>query len=254
MIFKKYKYNTPSKRSTFQISPDFLNLNRNPFLKKDIKKIKKSLGKNNSGRITVFHKGGGVKKKYRKIDVFRKNRSLGIVCSIEYDPYRTSHLAAIFDFLNRTFFYILAPKGLTVGDIVGSGKIVGPDLGNSVPFTKIPKGVPIYNITLNETKGGQYTRSAGTFSVVKYKDEYTCVVELQSGKTVILPTTSFASIGEVSNEFHFLTKKGKAGRSRWLNKRPTVRGVAMNPIDHPHGGGEGKKSGSAKTPWGQRRK
>lgn len=251
MILQKLKPTTPSRRQLIKLNQKSLNLSKKPILKSKIKGIKNSSGRNHSGKITVFHKGGGVKQKYRDINFDRTLNSTGIVCSLEHDPNRNAYIAAIFDLLNSTFFYILAPKGLKVGEIVRSGSEIEPSLGSSLPISGIPIGIPIYNVSPKFGKKAQIARSAGTFCVIKEKTEKYAVIELSSGELRYISSKCFASIGEVSKELHFLTKLGKAGRSRWLNKRPTVRGVAMNPIDHPHGGGEGKKSGNSRTPWGK---
>lgn len=220
-------------------------------LKKKIKGLVNSAGRNNSGKITVYHKGGGHKKKYRKINFNRTNNSTGIVCSIEYDPNRNTNISSIYDFNKNEFFYIITPKNLNIGDIVASGSNVEPKLGNSIPIEKIPVGSYIHNISPTTTKPAQISRSAGTFSKLKEKTLNHAIIELSSGELKFIAAKCYATLGIVSNEFIFLKKKYKAGQSRWLNKRPTVRGVAMNPVDHPHGGGEGKKSGMNKTPWGK---
>ena len=160
----------------------------------------------------------------------------------------------MYDFIKKSFFYIIAPKHLKIGDIVKSGLDIEPSLGSSLPLLKISIGTPIFNVSTRMNHKSQISRAAGTFSIIKEKNDQYATIELSSGETKKISTKCFASIGEVSKEFFFLTRLGKAGQSRWLNKRPTVRGVAMNPIDHPHGGGEGKKSGSSKTPWGNSNK
>ena len=251
MILQKVKPTTSSRRQLIKLNQKNLNLSKKPILKNKVKGIKNSSGRNHSGQITVFHKGGGVKRKYREINFYRTFNSTGIVCSLEYDPNRNAYIAAIFDFINSTFFYILAPKNLKVGDIVKSGTEIEPSLGSSLPISGIPIGIPIYNVSPTSEKKAQISRSAGTFCIIKEKTEKHAIIELSSGELRYISSKCFASIGEVSKELHFLTKLGKAGQSRWLNKRPTVRGVAMNPIDHPHGGGEGKKSGNSRTPWGK---
>ena len=251
MFLQKVKSVTPSKRHLIKLNQKSLNLKKRPLLKKKTKGIKFSNGRNHSGKITVFHKGGGVKKKYRIISFKRVINSTGIVCSLEHDPNRNCYIAAVYDFYNKSFFYIIAPKFLQVGDIVKSGLDVEPSLGSSLPLAKIPIGTPIYNVSTNLKKDGSISRAAGTFSIIKEKTEKFAILELSSGKLQSFSIDCFGSIGEVSKELFFLTRLGKAGQSRWLNKRPTVRGVAMNPIDHPHGGGEGKKSGLSKTPWGK---
>jgi large subunit ribosomal protein L2 len=249
MAFLNIKPTTPSRRQLIKINKN--HLNNKPILKNKIIGKRKVTGKNNSGQTTVFHKGGGVKQRYRLINFNRTNNSTGIVCSIEHDPNRNAYIASVFDFLSSNFFYILAPKNLNVGDIVKSGLEIEPSLGSSLPISEIPVGTSIYNVSPKVSKHAQLSRSAGTFSIIKEKTDTSALIELSSGEQRFISSKCFASIGEVSNELHFLTRLGKAGHSRWLNKRPTVRGVAMNPIDHPHGGGEGKKSGKGLSPWGK---
>lgn len=251
MVLQRVKPTTASRRQLIKLNQKSLNISKKPLLKNEVLGKKNSSGRNNSGRITVFHKGGGVKKRYRKIDFNRKFNSTNIVCSIEHDPNRSAYIASIFNFTTKKFSYILAPKGLRVGDIVKSGLKIEPSLGSSLPIANIPIGTPIFNISPKCSNIAKISRSAGTFSVIKEKTEKYAVLELSSGELRYISPKCFASIGEVSKELYFLTRLGKAGQSRWLNKRPTVRGVAMNPIDHPHGGGEGKKSGNSITPWGK---
>jgi large subunit ribosomal protein L2 len=251
MILQKVKPTTASRRHLIKLNQKSLNLGKKPLLKQKLKGKKTSTGRNHSGQITVFHKGGGVKRKYREISFSRIFNSTGIVCTLEHDPNRNALIAAVFDFINFDFFYILAPKNLKVGDIVKSGLEIEPSLGSSLPISGIPIGTPIYNISPKIFEKGKISRAAGTFSMIKEKTDKHALIELSSGEQRYISSRCFASVGEVSNELHFLTRLGKAGQSRWLNKRPTVRGVSMNPVDHPNGGGEGKKSGSAKTPWGK---
>jgi large subunit ribosomal protein L2 len=251
MTLQKVKPITPSKRRLIKLNNKSLNLSKKPLLKNKIKGVKNSTGRNNTGQITIFHKGGGAKQKYREINFARTSNSVGIVCSLEHDPNRNAYIASLFEFTSATFFYILAPINLRVGDIVKSGLEIEPSLGSSLPISGIPLGTPIHNISPKTSKKAQISRSAGTFSVIKEKTDQHAIIELSSGEQRYISLKCFASIGEVSKELYFLTKLGKAGQSRWLNRRPTVRGVAMNPIDHPHGGGEGKKSGSGRTPWGK---
>ena len=248
---QKVKPTTPGRRQLIKLNQKFLNLSKKPMLKTKVRGLKNSSGRNNSGRITAFHRGGGVKKRYRQVNFNRVENSTAIVCNLEHEPYRNAYIAAVFDFINNDFFYILAPRNLKVGDIVKSGLEVEPSLGSSLPISKIPIGTAIYNVSPALNKKAQISRSAGTFSIIKEKTEKHAVIELSSGEQRYISSKCFASIGEVSKELYFLTQSGKAGRSRWLNKRPIVRGVAMNPIDHPHGGGEGKKSGTSRTPWGK---
>ena len=251
MQIQKFKPVTPSRRHLIRLNNSQLNLSKTPKLKIKLKGFKNSSGRNHSGKITVYHKGGGVKKKYRIIDFSRKKNSSGIVISIEHDPNRSSYIASIFDFIDNSFYYIIAPRKLKVGDIVKSGLDIEPTLGSSLPISNIPIGTPVYNLSTKISRNGIISRSAGTYSVIKEKFEQFALVELSSGELIHIPLNCFATVGEVSKELFFLTRLGKAGQSRWLNKRPVVRGVAMNPIDHPHGGGEGKKSGQARTPWGK---
>ena len=229
------------------------NLSKSPFIKSIVCGKKNTAGKNNSGKITIRHKGGGHKKKYRKINFIQDQDSIGIVTSLEYDPYRTAFIAAVYDFLNFDYFYILAPKNLNIGDIIKSGNNADIKIGHTLTLAKIPVGSFVHNLSLKKNKRAVFSRSAGTSSQLIEKTSNHCRVILSSGKQKILPDMSHATIGTVSNEFSFFTRINKAGRNRWLNKRPTVRGVAMNPVDHPHGGGEGKTSGgrSSVTPWGK---
>ena len=251
MLLKRIKPTTSSQRQLIKLNQKSLNLSKTPLLKQKLTGKKNLAGRNNLGQITIYHKGGGIKKNYRKIKFFRNFNSIGIVCTLEHDPNRSGFIAAIFDFLNLDFTYILAPKNLKVGDIVKSGLEIEPNLGSSLPISAIPIGTAIYNLSFKMFEKGKISRSAGTFSIIKEKTEKHALIELSSGEQRYLSSKCFASVGEVSKELHFFTRLGKAGRSRWLNKRPTVRGVSMNPIDHPHGGGTGKKSGNLKTPWGK---
>ena len=229
-----------------------LKILKKPLLKRDLKGLTKKNGKNNFGKITVKHKGGGNKKKYRKINLNKAFIFLGIVCSIEYDPIRNSNIASVYNILSKIFFYITAPKNLKVGQILKSNNYFSLKLGNFLALSYIPVGTYIYNIKLNHySKLPQFSRSAGTFAQIKEKKLNYSLIKLASGKVKQIYNKNYASIGIVSNEFFFLSQLNKAGKSRWLNIRPTVRGVAMNPVDHPNGGGEGKKSGYNKNPWGK---
>lgn len=227
------------------------NLEKKPFIKSKIKGLKNLTGRNFSGKIVSYHKGGGHKKKYRKIQFQRSFDSTGIVTTIEYDPNRSGNIASIYEFATKNYFYILAPKNLQIGDILKSGLNAEPKLGHSLPISRIPIGSYIYNIASKIKKQGQIARSAGTFARLLEKNSNFSLIKMSSGKQKILSLHCYATLGIVSNELHCLTIIGKAGRSRWLNKRPIVRGVAMNPVDHPHGGGEGKKSGFKLSPWGK---
>ena len=243
------KPTTPSQRHLTKLNRT--HLTKNPTIKKELIGQKTGSGRNHSGKITIRRKGGGRKKRYRKINFLRNYKSVGIVINIEYDPYRNTNIAAIFDFAKRKFFYILAPKNLTTGNIIESGFEAELYTGNSLPLFKIPEGSFIHNIPLNSKKTAQLTRTAGSFSILKEKTRNYAKVQISSKKEKLIPIESYVTLGILSNEDHFLTQLGKAGQSRWLNKRPKVRGVAMNPVDHPHGGGEGKKSGKNFSPWGK---
>lgn len=249
MVFKIQKPFSPAQRHLIQLNTK--HLQKKPLIKKKLNGLIKSSGRNNIGRITVRHKGGGHKKKYRQIEFNRNYESVGITCGIEYDPNRNANIASIYNTSNNDFYYIIAPKNLKIGDVVKSGQNVETKLGNSLPISEIPIGSLIHNISLKPLKKAQISRSAGTFSRLKEKTFNTARIELSSGKHIVISSKCYATIGIVSNELISLTQKGKAGRARWLNQRPSVRGVAMNPVDHPHGGGEGKKSGKGKTPWGK---
>lgn len=249
MEFKTKKPVTPSQRHLIQLNTK--HLEKTPIIKKKIKKLSNSSGRNNSGKITVRHKGGGHKKRYRKIDFSRNKTSIGITIGIEYDPNRNANIASIYEILKKDFFYILAPKNLKIGDIVKSGSNAEPKIGHSLQISDIPVGSYIHNISSKIYKPAQMSRSAGSFSKIKEKTLEYAKIELNSGEQKFISSKCFATIGIVSNELMFLTKLGKAGRSRWLNIRPSVRGVAMNPVDHPHGGGGGNKSGKDKSPWGK---
>lgn len=249
MVLKINKPVTPSQRHLILVNNN--HLRKKPFIKKDIKGLKNSSGRNNSGKITIRHLGGGHKKKYRKINFSRTQNSLGIICSIEYDPNRNATIASIYEPALNNFYYILAPKNLKKGDIIKSGQNAETKTGHSLPLNLIPVGSLIHNISLTSKTPAQLSRAAGTFSKITEKTFNWVKLKLTSGKEITLSPQCFATIGTVSNELFFLTQLGKAGRARWLNRRPTVRGVAMNPVDHPHGGGEGKKSGKGFSPWGK---
>jgi large subunit ribosomal protein L2 len=241
---------TSSQRHVIKINNK--NLKKKPILKHKLSGIKCSSGRNNSGKITSYHKGGGHKKKYRKIDFYRVQNSVGITTSIEYDPNRSANIASVYDLEKEIYSYILAPIDLTIGDIVKSGeKLMEQRLGYSMPMEEISVRSAIHNISLKKGGPAKITRSAGTYSFILEKNSGYCSIQLSSGKKIYIPSTCYASLGVVSNDLHILSKLGKAGRTRWLNKRPTVRGVAMNPVDHPNGGGEGKKSGKGYSPWGK---
>jgi large subunit ribosomal protein L2 len=251
MDFKKYKPITSSQRHLVLLNKK--GLNKFPLIKSKTSGMVNSSGRNHVGKITSFHKGGGHKQKYRKINFERNYNNIGIITSIEYDPNRTANIASVFDIFNNKYYYIIAPLYLKIGDIVKSGVNADVKLGHCLPFNKIPVGSFIYCISSKSKKKAQISRSAGTYSTLIEKTRNYCKIKLSSGELRFIPAKAYATIGIVSNENNFLKVLGKAGRSRWLNKRSKVRGVAMNPIDHPHGGGEGKTSGgrTSVTPWGK---
>ena len=216
--------------------------------------VKKQSGRNNQGKITVRHRGGGVKRKYRIIDFKRvKDGITARVSSIEYDPNRSSNIALI-NYLDGEKAYIIAPKGLKVGDIVESGINADIKTGNTLPIMNIPVGTVIHNIELKPGKGGQLARSAGSSAQILGREGKYVLIRLSSGETRKILGTCRATVGVVGNEDYGLVKMGKAGRNRYKGIRPTVRGSVMNPNDHPHGGGEGRapigRSGPM-TPWGK---
>ena len=219
-----------------------------------LKIAKKNAGRNNTGKITVRHQGGGVKRKYRIID-FKRNKFdiVGTVATIEYDPNRSANIALI-NYSDGEKRYILAPKGLKVGDKIVSGEKVDIKVGNACPLMNIPVGTVIHNIELTLGKGGQLARSAGQSAQILGREDKYVMIRLSSGETRKVLGTCMATIGEVGNEDYSLVRLGKAGRTRYLGIRPTVRGSVMNPNDHPHGGGEGRTPVGHKqplTPWGK---
>ncbi|MBH31414.1 MAG: 50S ribosomal protein L2 [Candidatus Marinimicrobia bacterium] len=252
MPVKSVKPTTPGQRqksvSTFEeittTSPE----------KSLIQPIKKSGGRNNKGRITCRRRGGGHKRRYRVIDFKRNKYNIPAkVASIEYDPNRSSRIALL-HYVDGEKRYILAPYGIKVGDEVISSLNKAPlKIGNSLPLMKIPSGLFVHNVELVQGKGAQMVRSAGAGAQVLAKDSGMVTLKLPSGEVRIFDERCMATIGEVGNKTHEAVKLGKAGRSRWLGRRPKVRGVAMNPVDHPMGGGEGKSSGGRHptTPWGK---
>jgi len=251
MKLKTFKPTTPSQRNLIRLNESCLR--KKPLVKNLIKGSKNKSGRNFEGKITSRHLGGGHKKRYRQLNFNRTDESTCIVTSLEYDPYRTANIASIYNIKTNEYDYITASRNLNVGDIVKSGENAEPKNGHSLPIAKVPVGSFIHNISVKAEKGAQISRAAGTFSQLIGKTSNSGQLKLKSGEQRNVSVNCFATIGVVSNELRVLTTLGKAGRSRWLNKRPKVRGVAMNPIDHPHGGGEGKTSGgrSSVTPWGK---
>ena len=216
--------------------------------------LNKKAGRNNQGRITIRHQGGGAKRKYRLIDFKRNKFNIeGTVASIEYDPNRTANIALI-NYSDGEKRYIIAPNGLEVGDKIVSGENVDIKIGNALPLANIPVGTVIHNIELKPGKGGQLARSAGASAQILGREDKYVMVRLESGETRLVLGTCYATVGEVGNSDHELVNIGKAGRKRHMGIRPTVRGSVMNPNDHPHGGGEGRAPIGRKgplTPWGK---
>lgn len=252
MAIIKYKPRTNGQRGMTKL--DYAELTTNKPEKNLTETLKKDAGRNNQGKITVRHQAGGAKRKYRIIDFKRdKDGIKGKVATIEYDPNRSANIALI-HYLDGEKRYILAPKGLTVGMTVESGEGVDIVVGNAMPIMSIPVGTFIHNIELYPGRGGQLIRAAGTSAQILGREEKYVLVRLKSGEVRRILGVCRATIGEVGNEFYELVKIGKAGRKRHMGIRPTVRGSVMNPVDHPHGGGEGKQPvghPSPLTPWGK---
>ncbi|MBT3786403.1 50S ribosomal protein L2 [bacterium] len=251
MSVKSFRPVTPSRRFMTVKSQD--GLSKESPCRSLLAPLHKTGGRNHSGKITSRHRGGGHKRRYRIIDFKRNKYDIpGIVERIEYDPNRTSHIALI-KYADGERRYILAPKGLVEGHRVISGNDVELKPGNSLPMKNMPEGSWIHNIEVKPGKGGQLVRSAGTGARLMAVDEKTVVIKLPSSEMRRLPADCFATLGVIGNQEHEGIVIGKAGRSRWLGIRPQTRGMAMNPKDHPHGGGEGRsKSGHHPvSPWGK---
>ncbi len=253
MPLKSYKPVTPSNR--YKMWSDFSEITKTEPEKSLLQPKKRSGGRNNTGRITCRHVGGGHKKKYRLIDFKRKRRDdAAKVVAIEYDPNRSARIALI-EYKDGQKSYILAPAGLEVGFNVAAGEKADPEVGNALPLKSIPLGSSIHNVELQPGRGGQVARSAGQSATLTNREAGYALVRLPSGEIRKIHEECYATIGTVGNGEHMNIVSGKAGRSRWLGIRPTVRGMCMNPVDHPNGGGEGKsKSGGGrqhlKSPWG----
>ena len=253
MAIKIYKPTTNGRRH--MTSSDFAEITKTKPEKTLLESQSHTAGRNSYGHITVRHRGGGHKQKYRIIDFKRnKDNAKAVVKAIEYDPNRTANIALL-DYTDGIKAYILAPKGLKVGDVVESGDSVDIKPGNALELKNIPTGTSIHNIELKPGKGGQLVRSAGASAQVLGADGDYTLVRLQSGEVRKILSSCRATIGTVGNEQHSLIQLGKAGRKRWLGKRPQSRGSVMNPNDHPHGGGEGKAPvgrPQPMTPWGKK--
>ena len=252
MAIRTFKPTTPGRRKMTALVNDEITTSTPE--KSLVAPIKKNSGRNNQGKITVRHQGGGVKRKYRIIDFKRNKLNVpGTVASIEYDPNRTANIALI-NYADGEKRYIIAPKGLTVGMTVVAGADADIKVGNALPIINIPVGTMIHNIELRPGKGGELARSAGTSAQILGREDNYVMVRLSSGEQRKILESCMATVGEVGNEDSSLVKIGKAGRKRHMGIRPTVRGSVMNPNDHPHGGGEGRapigRSGPS-TPWGK---
>lgn len=241
MGLKKFKPTTPGQRH--KVNSTFDEVTAAKPEKSLVHGGGKSGGRNNDGRMTMRYIGGGHKRKYRIIDFKRDKQDIpAVVKSIEYDPNRTARIALLY-YVDGEKRYIIAPEGLKVGDTVVSGKTAQPNVGSAMFLSDIPLGTVIHNIELNPGKGGAIARGAGTYAQLNARDERYAIIKMPSGETRMILLTCLATIGSVSNAEHSLVRSGKAGRTRWLGRRPRVRGVVMNPVDHPMGGGEGRASG-----------
>ncbi len=251
MGIKKYKPTTPSLR--YRTGYTFAEITTDKPEKSLLAPLKKTAGRNNQGRITSRRRGGGHKRTYRIIDFKRNKFEIPAkVASIEYDPNRTARIALL-HYNDGEKRYIIAPEGLAVGTILMSGPEAPILPGNALPLEKIPLGTTIHNIEFLKGRGGQLARSAGAFAQVLAKEGNYVHVKMPSGDVHLIRKECYATIGQVSNSEHNLIWIGKAGRNRWLGRRPKVRGVVMNPVDHPMGGGEGRTSGGGHpvSPWGK---
>lgn len=249
MAIIKCKPTSPGRRQVVKLINKDLHKGKpfSPLLRKN----KKTGGRNNNGRITTRHIGGGHNKKYRVID-FKRNKDniIATVDRLEYDPNRSSNIALV-KYKDGERRYIIAPKGLKVGDTVQSGNNIPIKIGNALPMNSIPIGSFLHNVEIKPGKGGQIARSAGSYVQIVARENLYVTLRLRSGEIKKNLSICKATIGEVGNSEHMLRVLGKAGANRWLGNRPTVRGTAMNPIDHPHGGGEGRNFGKHPvSPWG----
>ncbi len=241
MAVKKLRPITPGQR--YRMAPSFSEITSDKPEKSLLKGVKKSGGRNNSGRMTMRYMGGGHKKRIREIDF--KRQKFGVpatVKSVEYDPMRSARIALLY-YADGAKSYIIAPEGIKVGQTVISGEKVAPEVGNCLALGNIPLGTIVHNIELKPGKGAAMARSAGSYAQLLAREGKYATIKLPSGEMRMVLTSCLATVGSVSNAEHMNVSLGKAGRKRWLGRRPRVRGVAMNPVDHPMGGGEGKASG-----------
>ncbi len=251
MGIKSYKPTSPSSRN--REIEDRHGLDRKKPEKSLTIGLSKKGGRGGTGRITVRYRGGGAKRKYRIIDFKRDKRGVPAkVASIEYDPNRSARIALL-NYMDGEKRYIIAPMNLKVGDKVEAGPNAEVSPGNALPLENIPLGTKVYNIELRAGKGGQMVRSAGTMAQLMNKEGKFAILKLPSGEVRMVHLNCYATVGQVSNPDHSNISLGKAGANRWRGRKPHVRGAAMNPIDHPHGGGEGRSKGykEPKTPWGK---
>ena len=242
MGIRKYKPVTPGRRGA--TVSDFADLTEGAKPEKKLLRPKRrSSGRNNQGKITVRHRGGGHKRQYRQID-FRRNKDgiAAVVDSVQYDPNRSARIALL-HYVDGEKRYILAPDGLVAGAKVFSGETAAPEVGNCMPLSKIPLGTDVHNIELQAGRGGVLCRSAGSSATLAARDAGWAQINLPSGEIRRVPAACRATIGKIGNSEHMAIVLGKAGRKRWMGRRPHVRGTAMNPVDHPHGGGEGRTKG-----------
>jgi len=241
MAVRKLKPVTPGQRH--KVIGVFEEITTSTPEKSLIRPIKRTGGRNNQGRMTMRYVGGGHKRRYRLIDFMRERDGVNaVVKTIEYDPNRTARIALV-EYSDGDKRYIIAPNGLKIGQVIMSGMGVAPEIGNALYLSEIPMGTLIHNIELRPGQGGQLARSAGSYAQLLAREGKYVIIKMPSGETRMILTECKATIGAVSNSDHALEKSGKAGRSRWLGRRPRTRGVAMNPVDHPMGGGEGRASG-----------
>jgi len=241
MGVRKFRPITPGQRH--KVLTDFESITASKPEKSLLAPMKKSGGRNNTGKMTMRQIGGGHKRRYRIID-FKRNK-FGVpatVLTVEYDPNRSARIALV-EYKDGERKYIISPEGLTVGQTIMSGEGVSPDVGNALYLSEIPLGTIIHNIELAPNRGAVLARSAGSYAQLSARDGKYAIIKLPSGETRMILVTCLATIGSVGNSEHNLQVSGKAGKSRWQGRRPRVRGVAMNPVDHPMGGGEGKSSG-----------
>jgi len=252
MALKTFRPLTPASR--FKALPSFEEVTKTKPEKSLVYTLKKSGGRNHHGRITCRHIGGGHKRKYRMVDFKRARTDAAKVIAVEYDPNRSARIALI-QYGDGVKSYILAPTGLGVGATVQAGAKAAPEVGNALPLSHIPLGLQVHNIELEPGRGGKIARAAGQAAILSNREGDYALLKMPSGEIRRLHARCLATIGQVGNVEHMNVSSGKAGRSRWMGIRPTVRGMCMNPVDHPNGGGEGKsKSGGGrqhlKSPWG----